>query len=196
MNQLNKVFLVDKVRKSYSNEKNVKYKHVFRIRFDILPLNQIDYSKLDQSVVYIPPKFIGQDSVYNDIVAVGNENLMNVYSERVLYYDEVIKRLFIPNKNIAIHISFFLEKFYTKFINFVFKKKRGTRKGLLFYHNFMLLRNLLFITPPRDFRYTSERHLFEYLKLKKIKVENLNLDCMIVRGNSSECILSMNKSIV
>lgn len=181
-NQLTKIFLSNQLKEQYKKEKDLKYDWVFRIRFDIFPLDKIDYAQLNPKFVYVIPRLRFVKKSLNDMIAIGSEDKLNIYSNQINELYDTINLFLLKNITIPFKISFFIEKIYTNFFEFFLKR---LKKGSFFYKLIntlaMGLREFIFLSPPLDDFYGLETGLFRYLNRKKIRTKILPIDFIVVR---------------
>ncbi|MBS3087449.1 hypothetical protein J4226_02545 [Candidatus Pacearchaeota archaeon] len=182
LNQLNKIYLANNLRKQFQKENNISYNFVVRTRFDIFPISKINYSSLNKNKLYLPKSKDSTHPNYNDIIAIGGEAMLDVYSDRIKKFKETLAFFHIKKSSFKMHISLFLEK---KFINFFELLIRISEKDSMkarFYKKVIIARSLLgFIRPPLKNCYTAESGLYKYLENEKIKPKIITIDFALIR---------------
>lgn len=188
LNQLKKIFLSNKLREEYQNNNKISYDWVFRIRFDISPLNKINYSNLNSKDIYSIQRIQSTENCCNDMIALGNEENLSIYSDQIKNIEETISLFFLKQKKISWKFSFFIEKNYISFFEFFIKRSTKNKFFYKFLHLIVGLREFIFISPPQGDTYFAESGLFRYLRKKGIKNKILPIDCVLVREKRTHSI--------
>ena len=191
LNQLNKIFLSNDLRKKYQNEKKISYNWVFRIRFDMLPLNEIDYSQLNKKYLYTPKTKPNDIPVCNDMVAIGSDKILDIYSGLIKEFRNTLKTFFSEKFRTSLKISLFLEKKYTSFFEFLSNHTTGILSK--FFGKMVISRGLIFLRPANENCYALETALLRYLKDKEIKIKIIDIDYIIVRKEWSHSGVLLSK---
>jgi len=181
LNQLKKIFLSNKLREEYQKANKIKYDWVFRIRFDIFPLNKVDYPNLNPKYLYSIQKIQSTELCCNDMIALSSEKNLNIYSDQINNITETIELFFLKQKKVSWKISFFLEKIYTSFFEFFIKRSKKRKFFYKLLHLMIGLKEFIFVSPPQGDTYFAESGLFRYLKKRGIKNKILPIDCILVR---------------
>lgn len=193
LNQIYKIYLANNLRKDYQKEKNISYDWVIRTRFDIFPLNKINYSKLSKEYLYIPRAKELRFPNYSDIIALGSDNLLNIYSDRIKEFKDILKTFFSDDLKLSLKTSFFFERGYISFFEFL---ERLFKKDNLFSkicRRMIIIRGNFFLRPPQENCYTAEYGLFKYLEKKKVHCEVLLLDYALVRKRWEDNCVFLDK---
>jgi len=180
LDQLNKIYLANQLRKEYQNKKGISYDWVFRIRFDFFPIKKINYSNLDNKFLYVPKTMRGEGA-HNDMFAIGSEKNLDSYSDQIKKFGEVTKKFFQKNSPVRLKISFFLERIYLSIFNFLIRKTNQKNIFSKFCKKMVIVRGNFFLRPPKKYDYNSEAALFRCLKLLGVKTKILDIDYIIVR---------------
>jgi len=193
LDQLDKLYLANQLRKEYQDKNRISYDWVFRIRFDFLPIKKIDYSKLNNKFLYLPKTMRGGDA-HNDMFAIGSEKNLDLYSNQIKEFRRVIKTFFQRSPPIRLRVSFFLERTYISILDFLIDKTKPQGIFSKFYKKMKIISGNFFLRPPKKYNYNSEYALFKHLELQKVKVKILDLDYAMIRKNwSSSGILLHNQ---
>ncbi len=193
LNQLIKIQLANNLRIDYQKQNDVSYDWIIRTRFDIFPLTKIDYSNLDKKYLYLPQTIDLTHKNYNDIIALGNDKNINIYSDRIDSFEKIFRTYCSNDFPISQRVSFFLERIYIYIFEFLIKTINKDNFISKIFNMLIVTRSTFFSRPPYKNRYTAESGLFRYLESEKTRVKKLDLDYALVRDNPSESGLFLDK---
>jgi hypothetical protein len=193
LNQVNKINLCNQLRKKYQKENKIKYNWICRFRFDLLPINKINYSALKKEYLYVPKSKPSKIPICNDMIAISNEELMDIYCNLKNKFRKVLNDFYSEEFNTTLRISLSIEKYYLWFLELLIKysKKQGFFSKI--FNKMILLRGNLFLRPPLKNIYTIEHALLRYLKEEKVNIKNLEIDYILVREKWSSSGVLLNK---
>jgi hypothetical protein len=181
LNQLNKIYQSNKLRKDYQKEKKISYDWVFRARFDILPLKKINYPSLNKKYLYTPRATEIKYPTYNDTMALGSEKNLDIYSSLLTNFRPTYKTFFSNNFKTSLKISFFFEKIYLSLFETLIKLSNNGGAPRKFFEKMIMIRGNFFLRPPQENCWVLENALFRHLKNKKVQNKVLEMDYGLVR---------------
>ena len=184
--QIYKIDRAFKLLENYMKEKNISYKYFIRIRFDFLPLNSIDPSKLKMAKeeIIVPNMNKGPEKdQLNDMFSVTNN--FETFRTYCTLYDHfsktVLEKLpFNPSRRQKYY--FHLEKIYMNVLSFLFKRIKKKKFFRNLFGFCLLLPKKIYKKFKNETRASLERVLFYSLKAdERIKIREETINFMILR---------------
>jgi len=195
LNQLNKIYLANNLRREYQKENNISYDWVLRTRFDIFPIKQIEYHKLNKKYLYMPRTKAMKFPNHNDVMAIGSEKNLDIYSNLFKNFRSIFKTYFSNNFKISLKISFFFEKIYISLLKNLIKLSKKDGTPYKFFQKMIMIRGNFFMRPPQKNCWVLENALFRYLKIKKVQNRILDIDYALVRKVWTDSGIILDKQI-
>ncbi|MDD5699639.1 MAG: hypothetical protein PHH00_00390 [Candidatus Nanoarchaeia archaeon] len=169
----------------YMKENNVSYRYFIRIRFDFLPINEINPKTLGikKGEIVTPPLRTSDKDQINDMFCITGD--FSAFKSYCLVYDNLSKIILEQlqfNPSPIQKFYFFLEKQYVSALFFLFRKLTSKKffKNIL---GFLLLFPKKFYKQFKgSFRACLERVFFYHLKSEKKAVREEKIDFIIVRN--------------
>lgn len=183
--QIYKIKGAFKLLEHYMRENNISYRYFIRIRFDFLPINEINPENLDirKGEIVAPRMETSYKDQINDMFCITKG--FDAFRSYCSVYDNFSKIALEGlsfNPSSAQRFYFFFEKQYTSALFFLFKKliKKKFFKNLL---GVLLLFPKKFYKPFKDrFRACLERVFFYSLKSEKKIIKEEKINFIIVRN--------------
>lgn len=186
LQQFYKNKIVNEIKNEYSKKNNIDYKYVIRMRFDILPLDKLDFNQININNINIPFDSLKSEIEINDMFAIWNKENMNVYYSIFDIFDEIVT-MFKINPNILQKIIFSFEKMYVFLywiiINLLLLIK--TPKVIIdnIFKIFWLIQWLILRKYKDNNCVYQEKLLYKLLEKNKIKLNKIKLNLFLVREN-------------
>jgi len=172
----------------YMKKEKITYRHFIRIRFDLLPLDNLkpENFAIKKNEIIVPHVRIQHPSdIFNDMFCITSDfDTFKSYCSIYRNFKDIVQKELSFKMTFLQRLYFFFEKNYISFFFFILGKL-SRKKGIIY-------RNLLglALSFPKLFyknfkyknKYSTERALFYYLKSEKIKIKEMEINFVIVRS--------------
>jgi len=186
LQQFYKNKIVNEVKNKYWLENNIKYLYTIRLRFDILPIDKLNFENLNNKNITIIYDSLKDKNEINDMFAIWNKENMDIYYSIFDNCTDILSNFKI-SVSLYKKIIFFIEKQYVFLYWSIIKILETLNFSKIIIDNLFKIFATIQWSILKDYKnkniFYQEKMLLKTLNLNNIKIQKIKLNMFLVREN-------------